>query len=133
MTRQAYGIGYSGRTMDELERIVQALDAVLVDIRFAPYSRNPAFRKASLQAALGSRYVHLGAFGNRNYQGGPVDIVDYEAGRAALEALERPALLMCMCRDPAACHRSVIMERLRAESFSVGEWDEPGVRQPRLL
>jgi len=86
-----------------------------------------------LQAALGSRYVHLGAFGNRNYQGGPVDIVDYEAGRAALEALERPALLMCMCRDPAACHRSVIMERLRAEGFSVGEWDEPGVYQPRLL
>lgn len=133
MTRQAVGIGYSGRTMDELERIVQALDAVLVDIRFAPYSRNPAFRKASLQAALGSRYVHLGAFGNRNYQGGPVDIVDYEAGRAALEALERPALLMCMCRDPAACHRFVIMERLRAEGFSVGEWDEPGVYQPRLL
>ena len=133
MTGQAYGIGYHGRTLADIKRILQALDAVLVDIRFAPHSRNPEFRKAHLEAALGSRYVYLRAFGNRNYKGGPVAIVDYEAGRAALEALDRPALLMCMCPDPAACHRTTVLQQLAADGFAAQEWDEPQLRQPRLL
>jgi uncharacterized protein (DUF488 family) len=87
MTTTAYGIGYSGRMVDELKRIVEELDAYLVDIRFAPYSRNPAFRKAALEAAFGARYVYLRVFGNRNYKGGPVDIVDYDAGKDAQRAL----------------------------------------------
>lgn len=123
--KQVYGIGYSGRTRDELRRIVEELDVVLVDIRFVPYSRNPDFRKAALQKTLGDRYLHLQALGNRNYKGGPVDLVDYQAGKAALEALARPALLMCMCKDPVTCHRTVVLRRLAGEGFEVQEYGAP--------
>jgi uncharacterized protein (DUF488 family) len=133
MTRQVHGIGYNGRTLDDLRRIVEDLDAYLVDIRFAPYSRNPAFRKAALDKAFGDRYRYLQTFGNRNYKGGPVNLVDYTAGRAALEALDKPALLMCMCKDPASCHRTVILERLAQDGFVVQEWHGHGAQQLPLF
>ena len=129
MTKTAYGIGYSGRTADDLKRIVEELDGYLVDIRFTPHSRNPSFRKAALEAAFGDRYVYLRAFGNRNYKGGPVEIVDYEAGKAALEALDKPALLLCVCRDPKTCHRTTVLQRLAEDGFTVQEWHEPGAQQ----
>ncbi len=127
-----YGIGYTGRTLDELRHIIEQLDAVLVDIRFAPYSRNPQFRKDALEQALGDRYVYLRAFGNRNYKGGPVALVDYDVGRAALAALDKPALLMCMCKDPATCHRTAVMQRLAEEGYDVQEWNEGGGQQLTL-
>jgi uncharacterized protein (DUF488 family) len=132
VTRPAlYGIGYSGRTLDELCRIVADLDACLVDIRFVPYSRNPSFRKAALEKALGKRYRYVQAFGNRNYQGGPVDLVNYDAGRAVLETLDNPAaLLMCMCKDPATCHRTAVLQRLAQDGFITQEW---GAQQLPLL
>lgn len=129
MTIQVYGIGYSGRTLEDLKRIVKALDATLVDISFAPYSRNPVFRKAALEKTLGDRYVYLRAFGNRNYKGGPVEIVDYDAGKAALEALDKPALLMCVCKDAATCHRTTVLQRLAEDGFQAQEWDEHGAQQ----
>ncbi len=127
-----YGIGYSGRTLDELRHILEQLEAVLVDIRFAPYSRNPDFRKPHLETVFGDRYLYLRAFGNRNYKGGPVDLVDYEAGKAALEVLDKPALLMCMCKDPATCHRAVVLQRLAEDGFEVQEWNDGSDRQLSL-
>lgn len=129
MTTQVYGIGYSGRSPEDLRRIVEELDVYLVDIRFAPYSRNPVFRKAALEKAFGEQYVYLQTFGNQNYKGGPVDIVDYDAGRIALEGLDKPALLMCMCKDPAACHRTIVLNRLAEDGFQVQEWDGHGAQQ----
>jgi uncharacterized protein (DUF488 family) len=103
--------------------MVADLGAVLVDIRFTPYSGHPHFRKAALEDTFGDRYVHLRDLGNRNYKGeGPVELVDYEAGRAALEALDRPALLMCGCKDPTHCHRTVILARLAADGFDTQEY-----------
>ncbi len=125
-----YGIGYSGRTMDDIRRIIEDLDAYLVDIRFAPYSRSPDFRKQALERTLGTRYVYLRALGNRNYRGsGPADLVDYAAGRMALAMLDKPALLMCMCKDPATCHRTVVLQKLAHDGFEAHEWNEHGARQ----
>lgn len=129
MTIQIYGIGYRGRTVDDIKRIVEELDAYLVDIRFVPYSRNPVFRKPALERELGARYRYLQAFGNRNYKGGPVDLVDYEAGRTVLEALDKPALLMCMCHDPTTCHRATVLQRLAVDGFEAQEWNGHGARQ----
>jgi uncharacterized protein (DUF488 family) len=127
-----YGIGYSGRTLDDIQRIINELDAYLVDIRFAPYSRNPTFRKANLEKALGERYIYLQALGNRNYQGGPIELVDYDAGKFTLETLDKPALLMCMCKNPATCHRTVVLRRLSQDGFNTQEWNENGTQQLSL-
>lgn len=58
-----------------------------------------------------------------------MDIVDYEVGKAAVEAMDKPALLMCMCKDPATCHRTHIMQRLAVDGFEVHEWNDNGTQQ----
>src|SRR4029077_15098670 len=105
---QLYTLGYVGWRLDALQGTLEAHNAVLCDIRYQPYSRIPAFRKAHLQAQLGARYVHVQALGNRNYQGGPVAIVDYQRGRrivAGLLAQWGAAILMCACHEVEECHR----------------------------
>ena len=136
MTQIVYATGYGGRQLSDIRHMVDELGAVLVDIRYAPYSGHPDFRKAALENAFGDRYTHLRDFGNRNYKSGrPVELVDYDAGRAALEALDRPALLMCGCKDPTHCHRTVILSRLAADGFEAFEWidDDEDTNTPQQL
>jgi hypothetical protein len=93
-----YTIGYQGRSFEDIRAHVLKLDAVLVDIRYAPYSPRLEFRRAALAQALERRYCWMQTLGNRAYKsGGPVEVVDYPAGRAILAALDKPAILMCAC------------------------------------
>ena len=117
-----YSLGYLGRTLPEILAILEERSAVLVDIRLVPYSRNKAFLKGALEPALGPRYVWVRGLGNLNFRtGGPVALADYEAGRAAILALQSPVVLMCACRDHERCHRSVVAQALTAEGFEVEE------------
>lgn len=101
MTNKIYTIGYTGRKPQEIKEIVERLDAILLDIRFAPRSRVPRWAKKNLITLIGEdRYQHLKALGNVNYKsGGPIQFVDFEAGRAAIEASDKPVVLMCGCKD----------------------------------
>ncbi len=134
MPPKLYATGYGGRTLDVIRQLVDDLDAYLIDIRFVPYSGNPAFRRAELAATFGARYLYLHAFGNRNYKsGGPVDLVDYPAGRDRLAELDRPAILLCGCQDATHCHRTTIVKHLIADGFDASEWDDGSPRQLPLF
>lgn len=124
MTHQVYTIGYTGRKPADIEKVVKDLDAILLDIRFSPYSRVSHWMGYSLRAKFGDRYHHVKALGNANYKGGSVEIVDYAAGRDTIESLDKPVILMCACGDPATCHRTVVAEMLRADGFTVAEIDQ---------
>ena len=126
-----FTIGYEGATQAE---VVGALTAagveVLIDVRAVPLSRKPGFSKHVLAAGLreaGIDYVNLKALGtppagreaarkgriaemSAIYAGQlelPEAIVDTERMIALADA--RPAALLCFERDPAACHRSVLV------------------------
>jgi uncharacterized protein (DUF488 family) len=103
-----YTLGYAQWTIDEVVEQTSALDAVLVDVRYSPHTTKPGFAKADLAARFNDRYVHLPAFGNVNYQDGPIELADPERGLQALRKLERPPVLMCGCRAPERCHRSTV-------------------------
>ena len=110
-----YTLSYTGTTLEALTAFLEAKNAILVDVRYQPFSRNPQWTRKTLTAALGQRYVHVGALGNRNYRGGPTDIADLDAGTAAVETLLDfyPAVaLMCVCSDVNTCHRKVVAEAL---------------------
>jgi uncharacterized protein (DUF488 family) len=111
---KVYTMGYSGWNPDQLLQRAEELDAVVLDIRIKPYSRNPAWTKSALQAILGERYVHAWGFGNMNYKGGPVALQSFGNGiRQFDEAIARgPVILMCMCRDYPKCHRSDVIEAI---------------------
>ena len=131
-----YTIGYSGRSLSSLVSLVQELDAVLVDIRFSPASRNPDFSGKRLREALGERYVHLKAVGNETYRsGGPVKMADPSAGVEALRAIDRSVVLMCACAQYHNCHRRAVADFLRGEGYEVAEVSATTLppRQPRLL
>lgn len=122
MTDQIYTLGYTGRRPGEIYALAEQLDATVCDIRFSPRSRVPRWNKGRLEVLLGDRYMHIQELGNQNYKtGGPVEIVDLDAGLARIQDHPRPVILMCACKDLAGCHRAVIRDHLRAEGLEVEE------------
>jgi activating signal cointegrator 1 len=110
--------GYSGGMLTDLQAYAAA-GAVIVDVRYRPWSRVPQWRGESLRAALGGAYVHFGSLGNVHYRGdGPIRLANWPVGRMSLEKVlsERPAVLLCACADAGSCHRSVVVEKM-VEAF----------------
>lgn len=122
MSRKVYTLGYSGRKPEQLLALLEDLDAVCFDIRLSARSMVPGWNKGPLSRLLGARYVHVPALGNLAYKtGGPIQIADYAAGKALIEASEKPVVLMCGCKDASLCHRSQVGAQLVAEGFEVVE------------
>jgi uncharacterized protein (DUF488 family) len=116
-----YTIGYSGWKIEDVEAVLERLDAILVDVRMVPRTRwTPAWNSSVLHDRLGDRYVWLREFGNRNYKGTfeQIEIADFPAGEKRLRELTatgKAVVLMCGCRDVNICHRKVLAERLAVE------------------
>jgi uncharacterized protein (DUF488 family) len=135
MTKTIYTLGYAQWSLDEVAAQLDALDAVLVDVRRSPHTTKPGFAKPDLEARFGDRYVHLPAFGNVNYKDGPVELADPEQGLTTLQGVQRPPVLMCGCQHPEQCHRSTV-SRLVADQngASVTHLRAPSERaQPGLF
>ncbi len=110
-----YTLGYSGWTVDEIAACLERLDAVAVDVRMSPRSRNPAYSGKRLRESLGDRYRHIRGFGNINYRGGEIVLHDWAGGLEEVLAIlstGRSVVLMCACADLNVCHRKVVAERL---------------------
>jgi uncharacterized protein (DUF736 family) len=130
----AYTAGYGGQSLPNLARIAAEMEAMVLDIRLSAASYNPQWRKAAMQAALGARYVHLPALGNRNYKtGGPIRLDDPDRGlRFARKMLALgPVILLCGCRSATECHRSTVAQLLAAEGVPTRElvWTRPPRRE----
>ena len=104
---------------------------LVIDVRALPLSRRPGFSKSPLRAALdeaGIDYIHLKALGTpaegrsaaragqaeelkRIYAGQldlPEAIVQAEQMREL--ASDKPSALLCYEREPAQCHRSLLLD-----------------------
>ena len=134
-----HGIGYEGRTPDELvEELAAAGVRVVVDVRLHPVSRKPGFsrrRLAATLAAAGIGYVHEPSLGNPPEnrdafrRGDPEAVARYRAraagpgadavARIAARAAEEPVALLCVERDDDRCHRRVVAD-LVAERITPG-------------
>lgn len=130
-----YTIGYAGWTPAGVKARVEALNAMLLDIRYSPYSKRPEWRGESLKALLGrAHYQHMKTLGNRNYRDGPIVL---DAPEAAVETVTRllthqPIVLLCACRDAATCHRSNAAEFLSERLGAPIEHLYPGAGDQRL-
>lgn len=137
LTQRLFTIGYEGATQAEL---IAALAAAgvgqVIDIRAVPLSRKPGFSKNVLAAGLkeaGIFYVHLKALGTppegreAARKGDRAGLARVYADQLALPeamaqtaqlldlASERPSALLCFERDPAQCHRSLLIAAIGAE------------------
>ena len=92
--------------------MLEALNAVLIDIRFAPYSRIMHWQKVYLKALLGNRYRHIPNLGNRTYKENKVTIQNLQLGLETVLSLDENAVLMCACDKAEDCHRHLIIKEL---------------------
>jgi uncharacterized protein (DUF488 family) len=126
-----FTIGYEGTTVAEFMRALkQAGVERVIDVRALPLSRRPGFSKTPLRAALddaGIEYVHLKALGTpaegrtaaragrhadlQRIYAGQLELPEAMAQSAQMIELarERPSALLCMERDPAHCHRTLLL------------------------
>jgi uncharacterized protein (DUF488 family) len=126
-----FTIGYEATTMAEfLAALGKAGVKRVIDVRALPLSRRPGFSKSPLRAALGEAgidYVHLKALGTPSEgrsaarAGRHDDLKRIYAGQLELPeamvqveqmlelAAEKPSALLCYERDPAECHRSLLL------------------------
>lgn len=138
MAMRIFTIGYEATTMAEfLSALRRAGVERVIDVRALPLSRRPGFSKSPLRAALaevGIDYVHLKALGTpadgrqaaragrqedleRIYADQlelPEAIVAAEQMREL--AAERPSALLCYEREPAQCHRSLLLSAAASDA-----------------
>ena len=126
-----FTIGYEGATQPQVVAALSAAGvALLADVRAVPLSRRPGFSKNILAAGLregGIDYIGLKALGTppegreaarrhdharlARVYAGQLELPEALAQLAQLAALaaEQPTALLCFERDPAACHRSLLV------------------------
>lgn len=108
-----YTFGYAKATVDDLQKLVQDKDWWLVDVRMNPRSRQAQWNMKALQGRIGENYLHVPAFGNKNYKsGGEIELADPDEGLRVVSELlaSKPVILMCACATVQNCHRRVAAE-----------------------
>src|SRR4051794_7500181 len=133
-----FTIGYEGATVAEFLAALKAAGVRrIIDVRALPLSRRPGFSKTPLSGALaeaGIEYVHLKALGTPSEgrtaarAGRHSDLERIYAGQLELPeamvqsaqmldlAAEKPSALLCMERDPAHCHRTLLLRAVAPEA-----------------
>jgi uncharacterized protein (DUF488 family) len=133
-----FTIGYEGATVGEFIAALHSAGVKrVIDVRALPLSRRPGFSKSSLRASLeqsGIEYIHLKALGTPSEgrtaarAGRHADMARIYAGQLELPeaigqsalmlelAREKPTALLCMERDPAVCHRTLLIDAVAAEA-----------------
>jgi uncharacterized protein (DUF488 family) len=128
---RVFTIGYEDATVDEvLTALTRAGVAQVADIRAVAASRRPGFAKSALAANLASvgiGYRHLRALGTpkegrdaakkgdratlERVYAGQLDLPQAQAEAAMLKEMiaDSPTALLCFERDPAMCHRSLLI------------------------
>ena len=113
--------GYTDKKIEDLPKLLDSLDAILVDIRFAPVSRQHEWHQNYLQVLLKNRYRHVQNLGNRSYKEGKIEIQNLELGLRTILSFGTNLVLMCGCADLRPCHRFVISNELQKKGFEVDE------------
>lgn len=133
-----FTIGYEGITQPDLIKALKTAGVqLLADVRAVPLSRRPGFSKNVLAAGLreaGIDYLGMKALGTppegreaarkNDHAGlakayaGQLELPEALAQMAQLRtlALNRPTALLCFDRDPASCHRSLLVDAALPEA-----------------
>lgn len=123
--QKIFTTGYTGKDINDLKPLLETLDAMLIDIRFSPFSQVFHWRKVYLKALVGERYRHIANLGNRTYKEDKITIQNLELGVKTILNLPSNLILMCVCEKTEKCHRRYIVEELYKkgiETFEINNW-----------
>ena len=116
-----YTTGFSGKDIGDLEPMLKALDAILIDVRFSPICELMRWRQVYLKVLLREKYRHIAQLGSRPTRTGTNQIQHLDLGLKVLLSFGTNAVLMCECADGKDCHRLIIAKELRRRKFAVEE------------
>ncbi|HRH44574.1 MAG TPA: DUF488 domain-containing protein [Pyrinomonadaceae bacterium] len=116
-----YTTGYTGKDINDLKPMLDALDAVLADVRFTPYSKVLHWQQVYLKILLKRKYLHIPNLGNRTYKEEKITIQNLKLGIETVLSLDTNMVLMCACEKPENCHRRVIIEELQRRNIETIE------------
>jgi uncharacterized protein (DUF488 family) len=127
-----FTIGYEATTMADFIAALKAAGVQqVIDVRAIASSRRPGFSKNLLRNSLaeeGIEYVHLRALGTpadgraaaragriedlKRIYAGQLELPEAIAEVAQMVALagEKPSALLCYEREPAGCHRTLLLK-----------------------
>ena len=133
-----FTIGYEGATQAEFVAALQEAGVErVIDVRAVPNSRRPGFSKTPLRNALaeaGIDYVHHRALGTpadgraaaragrhsdlERIYAGQLELPEAIAQGALMleQAAEKPSALLCFERDPAGCHRTLLLRAVAPDA-----------------
>lgn len=120
-----YTTGYGGKNINDLKPLLDALDAVLVDVRFVPHSEILHWRRTYLKVLLDWKYLHVPNLGNRTFKEDKITIQNLKLGIETILNLDRNVVLMCGCEKMENCHRLMIAgELMKAgiETEEISDW-----------
>lgn len=132
MAQRVFTIGYEQTTVtDFVAALTSAGVARVIDVRAVAASRRPGFSKTALTANLneaGIAYEHLRALGTpkegreaarrgdmaalERVYAGQLELPEAQAQAAIMldRAAAEPTALLCYERDPAQCHRTLLLD-----------------------
>ena len=118
-----YTTGFADQDFRLLPGLLDFLDAVLVDIRFAPTTGvQIQWRKDYLRLLLKDRYRHVPHLGNRvSKKSGVPSIQNLSLGIKIITEMRANLLLMCECPRVEGCHRLIISQNLKKQGFETEE------------
>ena len=141
MTAAVYGVGYEGRSADDLiDMLADEFVDEVADVRQTPISRKPHLSKHQLRTRLaegaGIGYEHYQSLGNpkanrAGYKAGDPHartiyhgVLHGQEGNLSYWRLlhacrHRRVAVLCACADHPFCHRSQILSRLAADGLDV--------------
>lgn len=133
-----FTIGYEKTTVPELIAALKAAGVGrVVDVRALPLSRRPGFSKSALAGALqeaGIAYEHLRALGTpkegrdaakkgdqatlERVYAGQLELPEAQAQAAILldRAAGQPTAVLCYEREPAECHRTLLLAAIAKDA-----------------
>lgn len=133
-----FTIGYEGTTVPEFVSALRRAGVErVIDVRALPLSRRPGFSKTALRGALeeaGIEYVHLKALGTpadgraaaragrhselERIYAGQLELPEAIAQGAQMIELakDKPSALLCMEREPAHCHRTLLLNAVASDA-----------------
>lgn len=133
-----FTIGYEKATVPDFVAALRSAGVQrVIDVRALPLSRRPGFSKSPLRGALeeaGVEYAHLKALGTpaegraaaragrhddlKRIYAGQLELPEAIAQGALMVELarEKPSALLCFEREPAHCHRTLLLNAVAAEA-----------------
>ena len=119
--QKIYTTGFGSREVTDLPKLLESLNAILIDIRFIPEVKPIQWSKEYLKLLLKNKYLHVPSLGDRKSKEGRMVIQNLSLGIKIITELKANLLLVCRCERKENCHRGKIIEELKEQGIDAEE------------